>query len=110
MRYSKDLKKRVIDFIKSGGSKAKASKIYTISRSTIYIWMSQDDAYQARKPGPKDSRKFSRLALKQEIDAKPDSLLKELAEKFNVSMNAISHALRRLGIVRKKRPSATRKA
>lgn len=54
-------------------------------------------------PGPKNNRKFRREALLQRVEEKPDSLQKELAAHFKVSVNAISRALKRLGIVRKKR-------
>ena len=110
MRYSQDLKERVLNFIREGGSKAEASRRYKVSLGCIFQWLKQPVGYEAKKPGPKSSRKFSRAALQAAIKAKPDSLLKELAKNFNVSINAISNALRRMGIVRKKRPSATRKA
>ena len=35
MRYSTDLRKRVVDFIKAGGSKAEASRRFSITRATI---------------------------------------------------------------------------
>lgn len=110
MRYSQDLKQRVLNFISEGGSKAEASRRYKISLGCIFFWLKQPPGYEARKPGPKTSRKFSRADLQEALNAKPDMLQKELAKKFHVSINAISNALRRMGIVRKKRPSATRKA
>ena len=110
MAYSEDLKKRVMDFIREGGEKTHASDLYKVSRATIYRWLSQPADHKAGKPGPKTSHKFSREALRAQLEAKPDSLQKELAAHFKVSINAICQALKRMGIVRKKSRSVTRKA
>ena len=57
------------------------------------------------KPGPKASRKFDQEALRREVEAHPDALLRELAASRGVKENTIFRALKRLGIVRKKNSS-----
>ena len=103
MSYSQDLKKRVLLHIKKGSGKTEAAALFSVGRSTIYKWLSEPDDHQPRKPGPKDSRKFKRCTLRQLLEANPDMLQKELAAHLNVSVNAISRALMRMGMVRKKR-------
>ncbi len=39
MRYSQDGRKRVLDFIAAGGSKAEASRRFGVSRRCIYNWL-----------------------------------------------------------------------
>lgn len=102
MSYSHDLKNRVLDFVRRGGRMGEAVQCFQVSRSTIYNWLAQPSTYQAAKPGPRDSRKFKHEDLLRQLEARPESLQKELAAYFNVSPNAISHALKRMGIVRKK--------
>ncbi|WP_147094454.1 IS630 transposase-related protein, partial [Nitrosococcus oceani] len=43
MRCSIDLRKRVIDFVRGGGSKAEAARRFQVGRASIYRWLSQDD-------------------------------------------------------------------
>ena len=51
MRYSTDLRKRVLDFIKAGGSKAEASRRFSITRVTIDRWLKAKDPFAYYKPG-----------------------------------------------------------
>ena len=53
MTYSTDLRKRVLDFINTGGSKAAAKRTFGISRRTIYNWLETEDPLASEKPGPK---------------------------------------------------------
>ena len=102
MAYSQDLRQRVLCFVQGGGSKAEASRRYEINVDTVYEWLKQPHNHQAKKTGPKDSRKFSRIELAQRIDAQPDLLLKELATCLGVGISTISKTLRIMGIRRKK--------
>ena len=110
MSYSPDLKRKVLNFLKRGGSKAEASRRFEVSRSIIYYWLSQPADHKAGKPGPKRSRKFDEEALRAEVKIRPDALLRELAESRQVSIGAIFVALKRLGIKRKKNTSIRRKS
>ena len=110
MSYSDDLKERVLAYVGQGGKKTEAVRLFGISRSVIYAWLSQPSDHRPRTPGPKGSYKFDREALRAGVQTFPDRLQKGWAEHFRVSINAISHALKRLGMVRKKRRYAMSKA
>ena len=56
MAYSTDLRKRVLDFINNGGSKAAAERTFCVSRRTIYNWLKAEDPFACEKPGPKGPR------------------------------------------------------
>ena len=104
MRYSSDLRKRVLDFLQVGGSKAEASRRFCISRPTIYKWKPQaPDPLAYQKPGPRAPRVLDPNALKKQVsDAFPDETLKERAHHFGVSTFCISYHLKRIGYTRKK--------
>ena len=102
MAYSQDLRQRVLFFVHGGGSKTEASRRYAIHVDTVYEWLKQTPNHQAKKPGPKDSRKLSRIELAQVVEAQPDLMLKELAARFGVGTSIISKTLRMMGIHRKK--------
>ena len=105
MRYSPDLRKRVLDFIQAGGSKTEAAKRFNVGRTTIYKWLNAPFAYQ--RPGPRGPRSIDYDALKQHIADFPDQTLKERAD-FGVSTFCIGYSLKRLGYTRKKRRSVIR--
>ena len=102
MRYSTDLRKRVLDFIKAGGSKAEASRRFSITRATIDRWLKAKDPFAHHKPGPRGPRSIDYDALKQHVAAFPDETLKERAVHFGVSTFCIGYSLKRLGYTRKK--------
>lgn len=52
MRYSQDFRKRVIDFISTGGSKAETSRRFGVSRRCIYNWLDAEDPIAYEKPVP----------------------------------------------------------
>jgi transposase len=103
MAYSKDLRKRVLRFLERGGKKTDAAERYTISERTVHVWAMQGPDHQPGKPGPTTSRKFDRAQLAKQVEDRPDALLKELAKPLGVSVNTVSHALRKMGIRRKKK-------
>jgi putative transposase len=103
MAYSKDLRKRVLDYVERGGSKIEAAQLFQINVRTIFMWLRQGRDYQRGKPGPRTSHKFKREELARLVAKQPDALLKELAAQLGVrSINTVSHALIKMGISRKK--------
>ena len=73
MAYSTDLRKRVLDFIDNGGSKAAAKRIFGVSRRTIYNWLEAEDPLASEKPGPKGPRTLDYDALQQHVAEFPDA-------------------------------------
>ena len=102
MRCSHDLRKRVIEFVRGGGSKADAARIYQVSRASIYNWLKSEDLSSYQKPGPKGARKLDLRALTSYVEAHNDATQAELARHFGVSRNCIWYNLQRLKISRKK--------
>ena len=108
MSYSIDLRKRVLDFIANGGSKASAERTFGISRRTIYNWLAAEDPFSYEKPGPRGPRSIDYEALRQHVVNFPDNTLAERAKHFGVSEHGIFYALKKLNITRKKRRPPTR--
>lgn len=103
MTYSNDLKERVLDFVKSGGGKAAASRLFSISRVVIYKWLSEGEV---PRPKTKQTRRgrIDRATLMRHIQDQPDVYQRELARTLGVSQPAISKMLRTLGLVKKTAP------
>ncbi|MEM9245814.1 MAG: IS630 transposase-related protein [Cyanobacteria bacterium P01_F01_bin.153] len=103
MSYSQDLRQRVIDFVKEGGSKAEAARLFKISRGRVYVWLNLPPEQLApKKTGPKKARKLDMEQLRETIQQEPELLQKELAQRFEVHETTIYRARKRLKITRKK--------
>ncbi len=102
MAYSTDLRKRVLDFIHTGGKKSEASRRFSVDRSTVYRWLSAKTPFAPQKPGPKNMRCLDEAALKKHVADFPDLTQNERASHFGVSASSIRYGLRKLGITRKK--------
>lgn len=101
MSYSKDLRERVVCFVREGGSKTEAVKIFSVSRAVIYIWL-KSASQSPQKTGPKGHSKLDPKKLKQLVEERPDAYLDELAVELNVSAFTVAYGLKRLRISRKK--------
>lgn len=102
MRCSSDIRTRVIDFVEAGGSKAEAARRFQVSARSVFYWLKQGRDYVASKPGPRGARKTDRNKLIKLVESNPDIMLKELAARLGVSVNAVHHSLKVLGYSRKK--------
>lgn len=109
MRYSEDLRRRVVRHVQGGGSRAEASRRYGVSVWCVYDWLRRGEQLEPGKPGPKRSYKLDWGKLQEVLRSKQDATLEELGREFGVSYNAVWYALRRLKISRKKRVGVTRK-
>ena len=99
MSYSLDLRKKVLKYIELGHSQSEASKLFGVSRRTIYSWLNR----QNLKSSPRKfwQSKIDKKQLQKYVLANPDLLLREYAAQFNVTVNAISLAFRSLNIRKK---------
>ena len=96
MAYSEDLRQRVRQYVANGGSKAEASRLFDVSRTVIYRWLTNDNP--RKKPGRTKPDKLDEQALLEDVRHYPDKLLRERAADFSMSINGIWVALKRLGI------------
>lgn len=102
MRYSHDIRTRVIDFVDNGGSKVAAARRFQVGIRSVFYWLKQGRDHRPEKPGPRNSFKLDRKRLVQLVEDNPDMMLKELAAELDVSINAVFHSLKVLGYSRKK--------
>ncbi len=101
MTYQLPHRIAVLSFIKNGGSKAEASRIFNVSRAAIYRWLKLNDL--APKTSPKTRhRKIDKAALKAHIKEHPDMFLRERAAYFGVAISSMSLALSKIKIRKKK--------
>lgn len=100
MTYSVDLRKRVVDFVDGGGSKAEASRRYEVSLWCVNDWCRRKDLTPEPQLGRK--RKLDWKALAQHIRENPDALLRERAQHFGVHTSAIGYATKQMKLTRKK--------
>ncbi len=105
MRYSADLRKRVLDFVDEGGSITAASRTFCISRMCIYTWLKSEDPLTSKKPGPRGPYRLNYEALRQHVIDFPDHTQLERASHFGVSKHCIWYALKKMKITRKKSSS-----
>lgn len=103
MAHSEDLRRRVVKYVRQGGSKASAARVFSVNRGCVYAWLGMEKEGQARrKPGPKAARKVDMQKLSDLTQKQNDLMLKEMAEIFDVHESTICKALKRIGISRKK--------
>ena len=107
MPCSLDLRKRVVAFVEKGGSATHAAKIYQVGRATIYRWLGREDLAPTRVEHR--NRKLDWKALEKDVKENPNDRLVTRAKKFGVHISAISYALKKMGITRKKRITLPRK-
>ena len=100
MTYSIDLRKRVVEFVLDGNSKAEASRRYKVSLWCVNDWCQREDLTPQQQKGRK--RKLDWSALSQHIQEYPEALLRERAQYFGVHTNAIWYASRMMKLTRKK--------
>jgi putative transposase len=99
MTCSIDLRERVVNFVRSGGSKAEAARRFCVSCRTIYNWLERDNL-SPKKHGLRH-RKIDKAKLRAHVRAHPHMLLRERAKIFGVSVPGLSIALKTMKIVKK---------
>jgi len=102
MTYSLDLRKRVVDHVRSGATHAEASSLFNVTTRTIFNWLKRDDLSPKRHGERR--RKIDKAALKAHVRDFPEMLLRERAAHFNVSVPSLWAALRKLKITKKNQP------
>ena len=109
MSYSLDFRKCVIGYRQEGHTQKEAKDVFKVSTVTISAWEKKlrEEGTLEKKPLNRKPRKLDPERLKAYIKAHPDAYLREIAEEFNCCETAVTYALRRLKITRKKRRNIT---
>ena len=100
MHYSIDLRQRVVDFVRGGGSKAEPSRRFKVSLWCVFDWLKRGDLSPQKVT--RRHRKLDWEALRVHVQAYPDACLKERFEHFQGHIHAIWYALRRMKLTYKK--------
>lgn len=108
MLYSLDLRKRVVNAIKSGMSKNEACKTFSVCKQTIYSWLKLQETQGDLKPitgyQQGHSHKIKDLeAFKKYVDKNPDKTQVEMGEDLGVAKWTVGRALKKIGYSRKKK-------
>lgn len=101
MSYSIDLRQRVVDYVRSGGSKTEAGRRFCVSRSTVYDWLSREDL-SAKRYELRAVRKLDRKKLAAHVAAFPDMLSVDRARYFGVAPSSLCAAMKQIHVTRKK--------
>ncbi|MFO0699950.1 MAG: IS630 transposase-related protein [Nitrospira sp.] len=102
MRCSIDLRQRVVEFLRGGGSKAEAARRFQVGEASVYRWL-KPGGLTYQRPGPRRPRKLDWEQLRGHVEAHPDRTQAERARHFQVSRHCIWNALRKLGVTHKKK-------
>ena len=105
MAYSEDLRERVLAYLSEGHTQENARKVFKVGRSTMRRWKKQlnEQGHLKNKPLNRSFRKIDPEKLATYIKEQPDAYLREMAEIFNCTLEAVRQALKKLKITRKKR-------
>ena len=99
MSYSIDLRSLVVDYVRGGGLRSEASRLFGVDRKSIYNWLKRAEI--APKTHGSRKRKLDKQVLAAHVRDFPDALLRERAAHFNVSVPSLWAALRKMNIVKK---------
>jgi len=111
--YSEDLRRRIVDAVGGGMSKAQAARTFRVSLSSVKRYVDKAQGGQSlapkKRPGaaPKLDRKGMRL-LEEDLRERPFATLRERCEYvevmtgLSVSRSTLCRAIARVGPTRKK--------
>ena len=105
MAYSVDFKKLVLKHRRSGHSIKETCEFSGIAPSTLFEWEKEEKLGFPITKKRSYEKKIRKEELKKALEEKPDSYLRELAELFDCTPQAIHKALRAMKITLKKRPN-----
>ena len=94
---STDLRKRVTDFVRSGGSKAEAARRFQVSRGSVHNRTSAEDGLSYKKPGPEGPRSLDPEALRCHVAFTLFQILTFLMKRM--TLTGICHSVKLLHTV-----------
>jgi transposase len=104
MTYSLDFRRKVLSVREEEGlTIPEVADRFCVGVATIVRWLQRLEPCMRRN---KPATKIDRIALARDVREHPDAYQAERAQRLGVSKQGIGHALRRMGISYKKKPSA----
>ena len=113
MGYSADLRLAAVKrYLESGDTYAETGKIFGVDSSSVQRWVRQykETGDLSDKPLHRGFKKIDPDKLRTYVKERPDDTQQEIADEFGCSNQAVSKALKRLGITRKKNAPLQRTA
>jgi transposase len=112
MAYSKDFRKRAVEYMNKGHTKEELYETFGIYPSRITAWRKLLRETGSLKPQYRKTRKrkIDLQKLAEAIERKPDAYLSEIAALFDCTEPAVFYALKKLKITGKKNSSHTKKS
>ena len=104
MAYSKDFRKKAIEYMDAGHTQKELKEVFGIYPSEISKWrklLAETGSLKPQYPKTRN-RKIDKAKLVQEIERKPDATLSELALMFGCTKQSVDSALKKLKITYKK--------
>jgi len=93
------MRERAVSFVRDGGQRHEACRLFKIDPKTLYNWLSSSDL--RAKSHSLRHRKVCPRQLAEHVKAYPDALLRERAKHFGVYPNAIAYRLKQLQVSKK---------
>jgi transposase len=102
--YSKDLREKVVQYVKEGNTKRAAARLFQIGEDTVFRWLRLEKKTGTLSPKKRTSfrQKLDPEKLKEHVDQHPDHTIAEIAHALKVAKTTVFNWLRRLKITRKK--------
>lgn len=110
---SYDLRKRVVDYVLSGGQIVAASRLFQVSEKSIHRWLILYKIQGDLKPKTASVRngyKIDHEAVASYFAQYPHATLKEAADVFSTYQSVIWNICKKLKITRKKRARIAKNA
>ena len=104
MTYSLDLRKKALRYLDKIGDRKKVAETFGITLRTLANWLRRNrEACLAPKPRRSSPTLIDNQKLRFFIQEHPDAYLREIAEEFGCTIQAVFYACKRLKISLKKR-------
>ena len=100
MAYNIDFIKRAVEYKQEGHTFKQLRETFHILPETYYLWKKklENGYYNEPKPKRERRRKIDKEKLRQTVQQRPGVYLRELAEQFGCTSQAVSLMLRKLNI------------
>lgn len=110
MSYPEIFRKRALEYRNRDHTLKETEEAFKININTIREWENrlQEEGNLQNRPLNRSFKKIDPKKLKEYVDNHPDAFLKEIAVEFNCSINAVSKALKKHKITRKKKQRITK--